>query len=74
MPVKGIRSGKMRSRTCFVYIMHEDRKIGIPTGTYVTTVLDGYDAFHFDERYLANAIQNAKEAVDHEGRYHDYWF
>lgn len=74
LPIKGIRSGKVRNRNCFVYIMHEDRKIGIPTYAYVKAVQDGYDAFHFDGHYLADAVKNAEEAVNHEGRYHYNWF
>ena len=73
LPIKGIRSGKVRNRNCFVYIMHEDRKIGIPASSYVAAVLDGYIAFHFDEHYLSEAVKNAEEAVDHEGRYHYNW-
>ena len=30
IPIRGIRSGKVRMRKAFVYIMHEDRPYGIP--------------------------------------------
>ena len=50
LPIKGIRSGKVRNRKCFVYIMHEDRP----------TCLEGYDSFEFDERYLYDAIENSR--------------
>ena len=60
LPIKGIRSGKVRNRKCFVYIMHEDRPIGIPSGYYVATCLEGYDSFEFDERYLYDAIENSR--------------
>ena len=70
LPIKGIRSGKVRKRNCFVYIMHEDRKIGIPANSYVAAVLNGYIAFHFDEHYLSDAVKRAEEATEHERRYY----
>ena len=60
LPIKGIRSGKVRNRKCFVYIMHEDRPLGIPSGYYVATCLEGYYSFEFDERYLYDAIENSR--------------
>lgn len=59
--VKGI--GKM---DCFVYIMHENRKIGIPSSAYVEAVLDGYAAFRFNKRYLTKAVKKSKEIVSNE--------
>ena len=35
-------NGKTEKRTAFVYIMHEDRPLGRPSGIYVQTCLDGY--------------------------------
>lgn len=64
LPIKGIRSGKMRNRKCFVYIMHEDRPLGIPSGYYVATCLEGYDSFEFDEKYLYDAIENSRRDCD----------
>ena len=66
LPIKGIRSGKIRKRTCFVYIMHEDRPLGIPSGYYVATCLEGYGNFGFDERYLYNAIENSRRNCHEE--------
>lgn len=31
LDIRGIRTGKIRRRKCFVYIMHEERKIGVPS-------------------------------------------
>ena len=45
LPIKGIRTGKIRKRRVFVYIMHEDRSIGIPSVTYMQTCLQGYEDF-----------------------------
>ncbi len=55
LDIKGIRTGKIRKRKAFVYIMHEERTIGIPSLHYVRTCLEGYISFGFDEHYLANA-------------------
>lgn len=54
--VKGIRTGRRRMVTAFVYIMHEDRKLGLPTNRYVKTCEEGYDTFYFDKKYLYEAI------------------
>ena len=60
LPITGIKSGKVRERKVYVYIMHEDRPLGIPSGYYVATCLEGYDSFEFDERYLYDAIENSR--------------
>ena len=63
LPIKGIRSGKTRTRTVFVYIMHEDRPFGIPAKYYVDTCRYGYRAFGFDPGKLIEALQySVKEA------------
>lgn len=65
LPVRGIRSGKVRMRNTFVYIMHEDRPVGIPNGYYVATCLEGYRSFQFQERFLYDAIDNSRR-ICHE--------
>ena len=67
LPIKGIRSGKVRRRKVFVYIMHEDRPIGIPSHFYMRTCLEGYDAFHFDRNILIDACNKCWEVCGHEG-------
>lgn len=57
LDIKGIRTKKIRRRQAFVYIMHEERELGIPSWFYVNTCLDGYRAFGFDEQYLFDAIE-----------------
>lgn len=57
LDIKGIRTGKVRKRDAFVYIMHEERELGIPSWYYVNTCLDGYRAFGFNEKYLFDAIR-----------------
>ena len=57
LDIKVIRTGKVRRRDAFVYIMHEERELVIPSWYYVNTCLDGYRAFGFDEKYLFDAIR-----------------
>lgn len=60
LPIVGIRTGKIRQRKVYVYIMHEDRHIGIPSWNYVETCLEGYRAFEFDEDILMKAIEKSR--------------
>lgn len=60
LPIKGIRSGKVRERKVYVYIMHEDRQIGMPSLRYVQTCLEGYRVFQFDENTLYDAIEKSR--------------
>jgi len=60
LSIKGIRSGKIRERTVFVYIMHENRAIGTPSISYLRTCLEGYDDFGFDSKILMNAYLESK--------------
>lgn len=63
LPVKGIKTGKVRTRTVFVYIMHEDRPYGTPANYYVHVCREGYDAFGFDQGKLTEALRfSAEEA------------
>lgn len=57
LDVKSIKTKKVRRRDAFVYIMHEERSLGIPSLYYVNTCIDGYRAFGFDEGYLFDAIR-----------------
>ena len=62
--VKGIRTGKIYDRDCFVYIMHEERKIGMPSDFYVRVCAEGYRAFGFDIAKLIEAINHSKEVLN----------
>lgn len=63
LPIKGIRSGKIRTRTVFVYIMHEDRSFGIPSRYYMEVCRDGYKAFGFNEDTLFDALDYTMREV-----------
>ena len=60
---EGIRTGKQRKRPVFVYIMHEDRPIGEPSGDYLLTCVTGYKNFGFDLGVLVDAYEKCKEAA-----------
>lgn len=64
--VKGIVTGKMRIRTAFIYIMHEELALGMPSSFYVKTCLEGYQTFGFDERYLYDAIKISGREIHEE--------
>lgn len=61
LPIR-LASGKIRKVTAFVYIMHEERSIAIPSMTYIRTCEEGYLNFGFDVKYLDRAYRkSAKE-------------
>lgn len=59
LPIRGIRTGKIRNRKVFVYIMHEDRPLGIPSSAYFDTCFDGYRTFGFDKQHLFDALKKS---------------
>ena len=61
LPIKGIKTGKVRNRNVYVYIMHEDRPIGVPSNQYVRTCLEGYRDFGFDISTLRNAYEFSRK-------------
>lgn len=42
-----------------VYIMHEERKLGIPSGVYYSVCKEGYDRFGFSDWYLRMALERS---------------
>ena len=57
--ITDIRTGKVRQRDAFVYIMHEDRKLGVPTDMYVRTCIEGYRDFGFETAFLLAAYDRS---------------
>lgn len=47
-----------------IYIMHENRKLGIPSVQYVDTCLVGYKNFGFNLKYLDKAYKISSEVED----------
>ncbi len=58
-----IFSGERRWVEAMVYIMHEDRPLGIPSWSYLTTCGDGYLDFGFDLEPLQDALAFVKKEV-----------
>lgn len=63
---KGIRTGKGRTVNAFVYIMHEENPVGVPSIYYMKTCIDGYDTFYFDKNILINAYKKSMEMCSDE--------
>ena len=63
IPVIGTSDRKVRKLKAFIYIMHEEREIGIPSQRYVDVCLDGYESFGFDENHLYDALNIS---LDHD--------
>ena len=55
--IRNSATGKKRIRRAFVYIMHEERKLGVPSSRYVRKCLAGYSAFGFDPTFLHKAFK-----------------
>ena len=49
-----------------VYIMHEERKLGLPTEFYYNVLHDAYQKFHFDLKILEEAL-NFSNTEDFDG-------
>jgi len=50
-------SGNTRDETVYIYIMHEDRPLGMPHKTYVDTCVIGYFDFGFNCDILREALE-----------------
>ena len=61
MKIRLSETGKMID--AFVYIMHEERRLGIPTSGYVSTCKFGYTIFGFDFKYLDEAYEKSLKGV-----------
>lgn len=60
LPVKLLDSGNVKTMSAFVYIMHEERKLGVPRQSYIETCKRGYDEFGFDSKCLDEAYTKSK--------------
>ena len=64
LPITGIKTGKVRRRKVFVYIMHEDRPFGVPSSFYMRTCAEGYRYFGFDLQTLLEAFTYSQEKTE----------
>lgn len=58
---KSIKKGLPRHSKAFVYIMHEERELGIPSRGYVEVCLEGYRTFGFNPILIEEAIIKSME-------------
>ena len=63
LPVKSLKTGKTKLLTAFIYIMHEERNLGIPRHNYVQTCVEGYRHFGFDLKHLRRSLDVSKKGV-----------
>ena len=63
LDVKQSESRKICKLTAFAYIMHEERKLGLPSTSYLQTCGTGYRDFGFDLQYLLDAIDVSRKVV-----------
>lgn len=56
-----IKKGLPRHSKAFVYIMHEERELGIPSRGYVEVCLEGYRTFGFNPILIEEAIIKSME-------------
>ena len=61
LDITGIRTGKIRHRKAFAYIMHEDRPLGEPSNYYLRVCAQGYRFFNFDTGRLIQAVNDSME-------------
>ena len=58
---KSIKKGLPRHSKALVYIMHEERELGIPSRGYVEVCLEGYRTFGFNPILIEEAIIKSME-------------
>lgn len=67
LPIEFFNGKGTAERTAFVYIMHEDRPLGVPSGYYIQVCRQGYHDFGFDMRLIYEACQKSLKGVsEHE--------
>ena len=59
LPVRDIHTGRVRKRRAFVYIMHEDRSLGLPSNRYLEVCWEGYQNVGFDTAILIGAVHRS---------------
>lgn len=57
------KDGKIENLRGLIYIMHEDRKLGVPNDIYMNICIDGYKDFGFDTHYLFTAFEYSLEEI-----------
>lgn len=55
------RNSKTKELDAFVYIMHEERKLGVPTTSYIRTCEESFGFFRFDTAFLDKAYNKSEK-------------
>ena len=63
IPIYLFKSGETKKKKCFVYIMHEERKLGVPSKSYIGCCEEGYDYFGFEKKFLDAAFEKSLQGV-----------
>ena len=63
LTVRNLITGRKKKLDAFVYIMHEEREMGIPSPVYVKTCLAGYFYFGFHTSFLDEALRISREGA-----------
>lgn len=59
LDVTDFKTKEVKTLNCFVYIMYEDRPVGIPANYYIASCLEGYRHFGIDPQPLYDAIERS---------------
>lgn len=54
-----LSDGTVIRRAAFVYVMHEERPLGVPSQAYIDVCREGYREFGFNERFIDDAIERS---------------
>jgi len=61
LDIKGIKTGRIYHKNCFIYIMHEERVLGVPINYYFNVCHQGYREFGFNVECLLDALEYSVE-------------
>lgn len=61
LDVTDMATGAVQALPVYVYIMHEERRPGMPSADYIRTCSKGYRDFGFSEEYLDKAIETTRK-------------
>ena len=57
--VRSLYSDREQILDAFLYIMHEERHLGLPSAQYVSVCRQGYTDFGFNEKFLRRALADS---------------
>ena len=57
--VRSLYGDREQILDAFLYIMHEERHLGLPSAQYVSVCRQGYTDFGFNEKFLRKALADS---------------